>query len=112
MKNWKIELTTGWKTLAEVKIQGSIFQGDSLSLFLFVIAMMPLNYLGSALKCTDLQNCKQMSMDDIKQFAKNEKELEFFIQAIRIYSQDIGMKFGLEKGTMFIMKSGKRQITE
>ena len=31
-------------------------------------------------------------MDDIKLFAK--KELEFLIQTIRIYSQDIGMKFG------------------
>ena len=30
--------------------------------------------------------------DDIKQFAKNEKELETLIQAVRIYRQDIGME--------------------
>ena len=35
-------------------------------------------------------------MDDIKLFAKNEKELEILIHAIRIYSQDIGMKFGVK----------------
>ena len=35
-----------------------------------------------------------MYMDDIKLFAKNEKELEILIQALRIYSDDIGMEFG------------------
>ena len=38
-----------------------------------------------------------MYMDDIKIFAKNEKELETLVQTIRIYSQDIGMEFGIEK---------------
>ena len=37
-----------------------------------------------------------MYMDDIKLFAKNEKELETQIQAVRIYSQDVGMEFGTE----------------
>ena len=32
-------------------------------------------------------------MDDIKVFAKNEKELKSFIQTIRNFSEDIGMKF-------------------
>ena len=31
-----------------------------------------------------------------KLFAKNEKELETLIHAVRIYSQDIGMEFGIE----------------
>ena len=30
-------------------------------------------------------------------FAKNEKELETLIHAVRIYSQDIGMEFSIEK---------------
>ena len=30
----------------------------------------------------------------------------------RIYSQDIGMEFGIEKCTIFVMKSGKRHITD
>ena len=41
-----------------------------------------------------------MYMDDIKLFAKNEKELETLIHAVRIYSQDIGMEFGIEKRHM------------
>ena len=41
---------------------------------------------------------------DIKISAKNEKELDTLIETIRIYSQDIGMKFGTENRTMLIMK--------
>ena len=53
-----------------------------------------------------------MYMDDIKLFAKNEKELKILIQTIRIYSQDIGMEVSLEKYAMPIIKNGKWQITE
>ena len=53
-----------------------------------------------------------MYMDGIKLFAKNEKELETLIHAIRIYSQDIGMEFGIEKCAMLVMKSGKRYMTD
>ena len=53
-----------------------------------------------------------MYMDDIKLFAKNEKELETLIHAVRIYSQDIGMEFGIEKCAMLVMKSGKWHMTE
>ena len=38
-----------------------------------------------------------MYMDDIKLFVKNEKELEILIQAVRIYNQDRGVDFGVEK---------------
>ena len=51
-------------------------------------------------------------MDDIKLFANNEKELDTLIHAVRIYSQDIGMEFGIEKYAMLVMKSGKRYLTD
>ena len=53
-----------------------------------------------------------MYMDDIKLFAKNEKELEALIHTVRIYSRDIGMEFGIKKCAMLVMKSGKRQRTD
>ena len=53
-----------------------------------------------------------MYMDDIKLFAKNEKELETLIHTVRIYSREIGMEFGIEKCEMLVMKSGKRQLTD
>ena len=31
MKDWRVELTAGGKSLAETKIQRGIFQGDALS---------------------------------------------------------------------------------
>ena len=52
-----------------------------------------------------------MFMDDIK-LPKNEKEMETLIYAERIYSQDIGMEFGIAKCTMIIMKSVKRHLTD
>ena len=53
-----------------------------------------------------------MYMDDIKLFTKIEKGLETLINAVRIYSQDIGMEFGIEKYAMLVMKSGKRHLTD
>ena len=53
-----------------------------------------------------------MYMDNIKLFAKNEKEPETPIHAVRIYSQDIWMEFGMEKCAMLVMKSGKRHLTD
>ena len=53
-----------------------------------------------------------MYMDDIKLFAKNEKELETLIHAVRIYCQDIGMEFVIEKCAMQVMKSDKRHLTD
>ena len=53
-----------------------------------------------------------MYMDDIKLFAKNEKELETLILAVRIYSQDIRMEFGIEKCAKLVMKSGKLHMTD
>ena len=51
-------------------------------------------------------------MDGIKQFAKNEKDMETLIHSVRIYSYDIGMEFGKEKCAMLVMKSGKRHLTD
>ena len=113
MKNWRVELTAGGKSLTETKTQRGIFQGDALSPLIFIITMISLNHI--LLKCTagyKLSRSQKkikhlMYMDDIELFAKNEKELETLIHTVRIYSQDIGMEFGVEKCALFVMKSGK-----
>ena len=51
-------------------------------------------------------------MDNIKLFAKNEREQETLIHAVRIYSQDTGMEFGIEKCAMLVMKSSKRHLMD
>ena len=113
MEIWRVELKAGGKGLAGVKIPRGIFQGDAQSPLLFVIAMMPPNYI--LRKCTASVNCKidhLMYMDSIKLFAKSWKELEALILTVRIYSQDIGIGFGWEKCAMLVMKSEKRGMTE
>ena len=118
MKTWRVELTAGGRRLAEAKVQRGIFQGDALSPLLFIIAMMPLNHI--LRKCTAGNKFRRsqekvnhlMYMDDIKLFANNEKKLETLIHTVRIYSQDIGMEFGIEKCAMLVMKSGKRHLTD
>ena len=89
MQTWRVELTAG-RTFAETKIQRGIFQGDALSHLLFIIAMMPLNHIlrkciaGYKLSGSQEKINHLMYMDDIKLFAKNEKELETLIHGVRI----------------------------
>ena len=53
-----------------------------------------------------------MYMNYIKLFAKNKKELENLIQAIRIYGQNTRMKFGIEKCVMIITKIERIETTK
>ena len=53
-----------------------------------------------------------MYMGGIKLFVKKEKELETLLHAVRIYSQDIGMEFDIEKCAMLVMKSVKWHLTD
>ena len=41
-------------------------------------------------------------------FAKKEAEINSLMQIVRIFSDDIGMQFGLEKCALMTMKRGKR----
>ena len=45
-------------------------------------------------------------MDDLKLFARNENQLDSLIQTVRIISKDIGMKFGIEKCFVLVVKRG------
>ena len=105
----------GWKCLAEVKIQRGLFQWDTLSPLLIIKAMMPnidifRKYTGDYKLYRSQEKINHI--DDIKLFAKNEKEQEALMQAVRIYSPDIGMEFGIENCAIFIMRSRKRRMTE
>ena len=74
-----------WIDSRRKKIQRSIFQWYALSLLLFIIAMMPLNDIlrkciaGYKLSTSQEKIYHLMYMDNIKLFAKNEKELETWI---------------------------------
>jgi hypothetical protein len=45
MENWKTELISSGESLGNVNIRRGIFQGDSLSLLIFVMCMTPLSLI-------------------------------------------------------------------
>ena len=48
-------------------------------------------------------------MDDLRLFGKDMEEMEKLCQTVHKFSQDIGMKLGLEKCAMLELKSGVRE---
>ena len=74
MKNWRTELSSGGNVLGEVHIKRGIFQGDSLSPLLFVIAMIPLSLIlrksRFAYEFNGERKNHLMFMDDLKLYAK------------------------------------------
>ena len=44
-------------------------------------------------------------MDDVKLFAKNKKELKTLIRAVRLYSNEIGMEYGIENAPCMYWKA-------
>ena len=77
VQTWRVEMTAGVKSLAEVKIQRDIFRGDALSPLPFVIAKMPLNRIlrkyVDGYKPSKLQE-KINHMGDIKVLPKMKKK--------------------------------------
>ena len=118
MKTWRVELTAEGESLADSKIQRCIFQGVALSLLLFIVAMTPHNHIlgkrtGGYKVCKSQEKINHlMYMDEIKVFVKKEKDLEVKIQAVRIFTLDIGMEFGIEKCDILIRKCWKRHMEE
>ena len=117
MKSWKVEMSYGRETLAEVNNRRGIFQGDSFSPLLFVIALIPLTLIlrkcknGNTFSRTKEKINHLLYMDDLKIFAKEEACLDALIQTVRVFSSDIGMEFGIEKCAILIMKRGKVSIS-
>ena len=111
MRAWKTELTYGNDVLGEVEIKRGTFQGDTLSPLLFVLAMIPLTLVlrkvNAHYEFTNGEKIHHLFfMDDLKLFARSEKELNSLVQTVRVVSEDIGMKFGIEKCAMLVMKRG------
>ena len=46
-------------------------------------------------------------MDGLKLYTINKKSIQLLIQILRMFSNDIGMKFGVEICAVFTMKQGK-----
>ena len=99
--------------VTEVEIKRGIFQGDSLSPLVFVLALIPLSLiLRKAKAAYEFSESKEkinhlLFMDDLKLYSRSEKGLDSLVQTVRVFSEDIGMEFGIEKCAMLVMERGK-----
>ena len=46
-------------------------------------------------------------MDDLKLYSPNERGLDSLVQTVNVFSENIGMEFGIEKCAMLVMEKGK-----
>ena len=51
-------------------------------------------------------------MDDLKLYGKSENEIKELVSAVEVFSQDIGMEFGIKMCGVIIMNRGKVKSTD
>ena len=99
--------------LGEVEIKRGIFQRDSLSPLVFVLALIPLSLILIRAKAAyKFSESKEkinhlLFMDNLKLCSQSEKGLDSLVQTVRDFSEDIGMEYGMEKCAMFLTEKGK-----
>ena len=113
MKTGITELTSSGERLGVIHIRRGIFQGDSLSPPLFVLCIIPLTLiLRKSTAGYDLAKEYKVNvllfMDDLKLFGKSEDQIDLLAQTVQLFSEDIGMEFGLNKCGVLLMKRGKK----
>ena len=89
MEKSKLMLCSANSELAKVKIKRGIFQGDSLSPLVLLLALIPLSLILRKAKATyEFSERKEkidhhLFMDDLKLFSRSEKGLDLLVQTVR-----------------------------
>ncbi|CAK1579741.1 unnamed protein product [Parnassius mnemosyne] len=109
MLQWKTKLQINCDkntiTTRYISIKKGIYQGDSLSPLWFCLALNPLSHLLQSCKAgyslknnTDETTISHLIyMDDIKLYAKTEKDMKKLVDITAEFSNNINMQFGLDK---------------
>ena len=106
MGKWRVTLCAGNSELGEVDVKQDLFQEDSLSLLVFVLALIPLSLILRKAKAVyEFSGSKEKILftDDLKLYSCNEKELDSLVQTMHIFSKDIGVEFGIKKCTILVI---------
>ena len=80
---------------------------------MFVLALIPLILiLRKAKAAYEFSESKEkinhlLFIDDLKLHSRSEKELDSLVQTVHVFSEDVGMEFGMEKCAMSVMEKGK-----
>ena len=122
MSDWKTVLTSSGEELGEVGIRRGIFQGDTLSPLLFVVAMIPLSILlnkeakgykfGGEVGKKGKKINHLLFMDDLKLYGGSREEVEGLVGVVKKFSDDIGMEFGIDKCATLEIRHGKQVACE
>ena len=103
-------LCAGNSELGEVDIKQGIFKGDCFSSLVFVLALIPLSLiLRKAKAAYEFSGSKEKInhlsfMNDLKLYSRSEKGLNMLGQTICVFTEDIGMEFGIEKCAMLVIE--------
>ena len=99
-------------------IRREIFQGESFSTLLIVIALLPLTHIlrekgmGYQLEKNGANVDHLFFMDDLKLYGKNDKEIDSLIKTVWQCSKDIKMEFGILKCAVASLKRGRKTRLE
>ena len=80
---------------------------------MFVLVLIPLSLiLGKSKPAYEFSESKEeinhlLFMDDLKLYSRSEKGLNSLVQTVRVFSEDIGMEFGIEKCAV---SNGERRL--
>ena len=80
---------------------------------MFVLVLIPLSLnLRKAKAAYEFSESKEninhlLFMDNLKLFSRSEKGMDSLVQTVRVFSEDIGMEFDIEKCAMLVMEKGK-----
>ena len=120
MPQWKTTLNikskTELMTTDNINIKTGIFQGDIPSPVCFIISLLPLSFLLNETKLGfsiehGIKINHLLFMDDIKIYASSDNELDSLVKTVKIFSDDITMKFGLNKCNKTTILKGRQRET-
>ena len=114
MQSWRTVLFSWKNKLGKINIRRGLFQGDSLSSLLFVVALIPVTIIIRTLKqgYSFGKRKKRLNhlllVDDLKLYGSNENKIDSLVKVVKVVSGDIGMQFGFDKCVVLKMKRGKQ----
>ena len=101
-------------TSDEIHYAKGIFQGDSLSVLLFILSVNLLSFMLGQLKGYSFGDDRKSKVthnffvDDLKLFASNEIDIKKLLDLVTTFSRDICMDFGIDKCTYMKVVKGKQ----
>ena len=107
-------LFSGKNRIGKVNIRRGIFQGDSLSPLLFMVAVIPVTMILRTLKqgCSFRKGKEKLNhllfMDALKLYGSSGNEIDSLLKVVKIVSGDTGMQFKFDKYVVLKMKRGKQ----